>query len=58
MEGEMKADEWIAKMLEEANNMAWWYKKYMVQATTEQINQSLEDPDRAKVILYLTDLLQ
>ena len=54
----MKADEWIAKMLEEANNMAWWYKKYMVQATTEQINQSLEDPDRAKVILYLTDLLQ
>jgi hypothetical protein len=58
MEGKMNAEEWIILMLEEANMLAQWYKTNMVNATTKQLNESLEDPAKYKVIMYLAELLQ
>jgi hypothetical protein len=54
----MSAEEWIEKMLHQSNLMAKMYQRYMVKATTQEINESLEDPDLSKVILYLTDLMK
>jgi hypothetical protein len=53
----MKED-WVAKMLRQANTMAYCYEFLMVNATAEEINRSLEDPERAEIILYLSNLLK
>ena len=54
----MTAEEWITKMLYQSNLMAKMYQKYMAHASTQELNESLEDPDLSRVILYLTDLLK
>jgi hypothetical protein len=48
----------ISVLLQEANLLAACYKKYMVEASDEEIEQHLKDPDKARIMLHLVDLLK
>lgn len=47
----------ISLLLQEANMLAVCYKKYLVEATTEEMHQHTRDPEKARLISYLLNLM-